>query len=71
LRVLYIATSFPEPDKGATIYTDLAEALCETGHELGHKPDFKRKINMGSAYVTLKRLLAELRILGVLKMHNS
>lgn len=34
LRVLYIATSFPEPNKGATIYTDLAEALYEAGHEV-------------------------------------
>lgn len=34
MRVLYIATSFPEPNKGATIYTDLAEALHETGHEI-------------------------------------
>lgn len=34
MKVLYIATSFPEPDKGATIYTDLAEALHESGHEI-------------------------------------
>ena len=34
MRVLYIATSFPEPNKGATIYTDLAEALYEAGHEI-------------------------------------
>lgn len=34
MRVLYIATSFPEPDKGATIYTDLAESLFEAGHEI-------------------------------------
>lgn len=34
MRVLYIATSFPEPNKGATIYTDLAEALFETGHDV-------------------------------------
>jgi len=34
MRVLYIATSFPEPDKGATIYTDLAEALHVSGHEV-------------------------------------
>lgn len=34
MRVLYIATSFPEPDKGATIYTDLAEALQYAGHEI-------------------------------------
>lgn len=34
MRVLYIATSFPEPRKGATIYTDLAEALHEAGHQV-------------------------------------
>ena len=34
MKVLYIATSFPEPNKGATIYTDLAEALFESGHEV-------------------------------------
>jgi glycosyltransferase involved in cell wall biosynthesis len=34
LRILYIATSFPEPSKGATIYTDLAETLHEAGHEI-------------------------------------
>lgn len=34
MRVLYIATSFPEPGKGATIYTDLAESLNEAGHEI-------------------------------------
>lgn len=34
MKILYIATSFPEPEKGATIYTDLAEALYEAGHEV-------------------------------------
>lgn len=34
MKILYIATSFPEPDKGATIYTDLAEALSVSGHEI-------------------------------------
>lgn len=34
MRVLYIATSFPEPNNGATIYTDLAEALVEAGHKI-------------------------------------
>lgn len=34
MKLLYIATSFPEPHKGATIYTDLAEALHEAGHEI-------------------------------------
>lgn len=34
MKVLYITTSFPEPTKGATIYTDLAEALHEAGHDI-------------------------------------
>ena len=34
MRVLYIATWFPEPASGATIYTDLAEALHEAGHKI-------------------------------------
>lgn len=34
MRVLYIATSFPKPECGATIYTDLAEALHNAGHEI-------------------------------------
>jgi glycosyltransferase involved in cell wall biosynthesis len=34
LRILYIASSFPEPSKGDTIYTDLAEALSASGHVL-------------------------------------
>ncbi|NTW70834.1 MAG: glycosyltransferase family 4 protein [Eubacteriaceae bacterium] len=34
MKILYIATSFPEPSKGATIYTDLAEALHKAGHEI-------------------------------------
>lgn len=34
MKILYIATSFPEPYKGSTIYTDLAEALCHAGHDI-------------------------------------
>lgn len=34
MRILYLATSFPEEGLGATIYTDLAEALLEAGHEI-------------------------------------
>ncbi|WP_143315062.1 glycosyltransferase family 4 protein [Clostridium sp. HBUAS56017] len=34
MRILYIATSFPKPEKGATIYTDLAEALHDAAHEI-------------------------------------
>ena len=34
MKILYIATSFPEPDKGSTIYTDLAETLHEAGYDI-------------------------------------
>lgn len=34
MKILYIATSFPNPKNGDTIYTDLAEALHEAGHEI-------------------------------------
>ncbi|MEH7883030.1 glycosyltransferase family 4 protein [Bacillus sp. JJ1609] len=34
MRILYIATSFPEPHRGATIYTDLAEELYNAGHDI-------------------------------------
>ncbi len=34
MKILYIATSFPTHEKGATIYTDLAEALFEAGHSI-------------------------------------
>lgn len=34
MRILYIATSFPKENKGATIYTDLAEALHQKGHQI-------------------------------------
>ena len=34
MKILYIATSFPKENKGATIYTDLAEALHHKGHQI-------------------------------------
>lgn len=34
MKILYIATSFPKEGTGATIYTDLAEALHAKGHEI-------------------------------------
>ncbi|MBY8908361.1 glycosyltransferase family 4 protein [Salinicoccus roseus] len=34
MKILYIATSFPQPHKGATIYTDLAEELYSQGHDI-------------------------------------
>ncbi len=32
MNLLYVASHFPSENKGATIYTDLAEALSEAGH---------------------------------------
>ena len=34
MNILYIAGSFPKPDQGATIYTDLAQALFEANHNI-------------------------------------
>lgn len=34
MNILYVATSFPKPSIGATIYTDLAEALNQSGHQI-------------------------------------
>ncbi len=34
MNILYISTSFPSPGQGATIYTDLAEALHQAGHNI-------------------------------------
>lgn len=34
MNILYLSTVFPAEHKGATIYTDLAEALREAGHQI-------------------------------------
>ncbi|WP_346877318.1 glycosyltransferase family 4 protein [Clostridium sp. UBA5712] len=34
MKILYISTSFPEPNIGSTIYTDLAEGLFVAGHDI-------------------------------------
>lgn len=34
MNILYITTVFPKPEKGSTIYTDLAECLNERGHKM-------------------------------------
>ncbi|MFL2143620.1 glycosyltransferase family 4 protein [Ruoffia sp. FAM 20857] len=34
MKILYIATSFPKPTQGSTIYTDLAEQLSFRKHEI-------------------------------------
>lgn len=61
IRILYIATSFPEPDKGATIYTDLAEALYEEGHEITVAVSEQRK-NRSVTSVAEERGFRVLRI---------
>ncbi|MBQ4086663.1 MAG: glycosyltransferase family 4 protein [Clostridia bacterium] len=34
MNILYITSVFPRPEEGATIYTDLAEALTQAGHRV-------------------------------------
>ena len=34
MKILYISTVFPRPENSSTIYTDLAEALAEKGHDV-------------------------------------
>ena len=34
MKILYISTVFPRPECSSTIYTDLAEALAEKGHDV-------------------------------------
>lgn len=34
MRILYFSISFPQPNKGSTIYTDLAEELVRAGHNI-------------------------------------
>jgi glycosyltransferase involved in cell wall biosynthesis len=41
MKFLYISTAFPPPDKGATIYTDLAQELSKTEELLVIVPDQK------------------------------
>lgn len=60
MKILYITTSFPLPDQGATIYTDLAEAIHKKGHELkvivaqsGVRPG-KRSIGMERGFFVIR-----------------
>ena len=34
MKILYISTVFPRPEQSSTIYTDLAEELKNSGHEI-------------------------------------
>jgi len=46
LKILYISTVFPSPEKNSTIYTDLIEELKECGHEIVVvASDDKRNVN--------------------------
>jgi glycosyltransferase involved in cell wall biosynthesis len=61
LKILYIASSFPAPDKGASIYTDLAEELRKFGHEIivvvSEQPRNKKKSEL-----TMERGFEVLRV---------
>lgn len=61
MNVLYIATSFPSPQKGSTIYTDLAEALVENGHKLTVVVSEERK-NTRKTYWSNERGCEVLRV---------
>lgn len=61
MNVLYIATSFPSPKKGSTIYTDLAEALVENGHKLTVVVSEERK-NTKKTYWSKERGCEVLRV---------
>ena len=61
VRILYVATSFPEPDKGSTIYTDLAEALHEAKHEVVVAVSEQAK-NLATTQMSKERGLDVLRV---------
>lgn len=61
MRILYIATSFPEPNKGETIYTDLAEALLKAGHKITVAVS-ESKENKGTTGLRKERGFGVLRI---------
>ena len=60
MNILYLSTVFPTERQGATIYTDLAEALHEAGHQMtvaaaGNTPD-------GVTRIGTERNLSVLRV---------
>lgn len=61
MKILYIATSFPEFNKGSTIYTDLAEALHEAGHSITVAVSEQTK-NLNQTRMTKERGFDVLRI---------
>lgn len=61
MKILYLTTSFPEPNNGATIYTDLAEALHEAGHEITAVVSEQSK-NIGSMGMKKERGFNVLRV---------
>lgn len=62
MRILYIATSFPKPEMGSTIYTDLAEALKVAGHHVTVTVT-EQKRNQRHTTVTRERGLDVVRIM--------
>lgn len=61
MKVLYIATSFPKPDNGSTIYTDLAEALVANGHYMTVVVAEEKK-HTNKTYITKERRCEVLRV---------
>lgn len=61
MKVLYIATSFPKPEKGSTIYTDLAETLVAKGHHVTVVVSEEKK-HTDKTYITQERGCNVLRV---------
>lgn len=61
MKILYLSTSFPKPSSGATIYTDLAEALHEAGHDITTVVS-EQSTNIGNMSINKERGFDVLRI---------
>ena len=61
MRILYICSDFPSPNKGSNLYTDLAEELLKQGHELQIIVPTEKKILEHSKEV-IERKIPVLRV---------
>lgn len=61
MKILYIATSFPKPEKGSTIYTDLVETLVAKGHHVTVVVSEEKK-HTDKTYMTEERGCNVLRV---------
>ncbi len=67
MNILYIAASFPKPEDGATIYTDLAEELNKKHCILVIAPD--QKIKIGTYKSNVERQIKVYRV-GIFPYFN-